>query len=412
MGNVRSLSLAALVPLAMGCCAPEPKPLPAVLAPAALSIDATIQARHLPFGGILDPIFASSTSQEIVGYTRCGDSAIWTGHYLAAESYRYKVSSDPAALANAQAALAYLKNLVDTTGTDVLSRCIVPINSPFAAGILSEESANGVHASGANYWIGNTSRDQYIGVFFGLGVAYDMLDTATQPAIQTLVTRLLNFLIAHAWSIVMPNGSISTTFLIRPDEQLGLLQVGRHVNSAQFASAYQNLAASGSALAIAAVAVDSQDNRDSYFKFNLDAINLFNLIRLETDTTLLGNYQSAYGFFRGAIRNHMNAHFNMVDRALNGASSRRDFATEAYLREWLFRPRRDLFIDLRGRYPSCVSADQSCNPLPVAQRIPTDFLWQRSPFQLDGGGSGLIESAGIDYLLPYWMARYYGVIRD
>jgi uncharacterized protein (TIGR03437 family) len=48
--------------------------------------------------------------------------------------------------------------------------------------------------------------------------------------------------------------------------------------------------------------------------------------------------------------------------------------------------------------------------VPVPQRPPTDFLWQRDPFQLSGGGSGLIESNGIDYILPYWMARYYGVI--
>jgi uncharacterized protein (TIGR03437 family) len=42
-------------------------------------------------------------------------------------------------------------------------------------------------------------------------------------------------------------------------------------------------------------------------------------------------------------------------------------------------------------------------------RPPTDFLWQRSPFQLAVGGAGIIESAGIDYILPYWMARYYGL---
>jgi hypothetical protein len=130
----------------------------------ALSIDAIIQSRHSPFGGILDPIFAGPDSQAITGYTRCGDSALWTGHYLAAEAYRYKVSGDPAALANAQIALAYLKTLVDVTGTNVLARCIVPIHSNYAAGITSEESANGIHASGANYWIGNTSRDEYVGV--------------------------------------------------------------------------------------------------------------------------------------------------------------------------------------------------------------------------------------------------------
>jgi uncharacterized protein (TIGR03437 family) len=42
-------------------------------------------------------------------------------------------------------------------------------------------------------------------------------------------------------------------------------------------------------------------------------------------------------------------------------------------------------------------------------RPPTDFLWQRNPFQLAGGLYGTIEGAGIDYILPYWMARYYAV---
>ncbi len=378
----------------------------------ALSIDAIIQSRHLPFGGILDPIFSSSDSPAITGYTRCGDSALWTGHYLAAEAYRYKVSGDPAALANAQTALAYLKTLVDVTGTDVLARCVVPINSNYAAGITSEESANGIHESGANYWVGNTSRDEYIGVFFGLSIAYDLLGAPVQPAVQALATRLLNFLTAHAWSVVMPDGSSSTTFVIRPDEQLGLLQVGRQVNSGQFGATYQNFAATASTLASLPVAVDCADARDSYFKFNLDAINLFSLIRLETDSRLLGSYQSAYQLFRGTVKDHRNAHFNMVDRALNGANSRRDLETVSYLRQWLFRPRRDFNVNLEGQYPSCVSSDQSCDPLPVVQRIPTDFLWQRSPFQLQGGGSGLIESAGIDYILPYWMARYYNVVGD
>jgi hypothetical protein len=53
---------------------------------------------------------------------------------------------------------------------------------------------------------------------------------------------------------------------------------------------------------------------------------------------------------------------------------------------------------------------EACSPLPVPVRVPTDFLWQRDPFQLVGGGRGLIEGAGIDYILPYWMSRYYGVI--
>ncbi len=42
----------------------------------------------------------------------------------------------------------------------------------------------------------------------------------------------------------------------------------------------------------------------------------------------------------------------------------------------------------------------------------TDFLWQRSPYLLypDRRGNGTIETAAIDYLLPYWMARREGIL--
>jgi hypothetical protein len=36
-----------------------------------------------------------------------------------------------------------------------------------------------------------------------------------------------------------------------------------------------------------------------------------------------------------------------------------------------------------------------------------DFLWQGSPYQLDADRRATQESQGIDYLLPYWMLRYY-----
>jgi hypothetical protein len=379
----------------------------------ALAISANIQARHMPFGTILDPIFTSPATNDIAGYTRCGDSAIWTGHYLAAESYRYKVTNDPAALANARKALAGLQSLVDVTGTDLLARCLVPMNSIYAAGIAREEAANGIYNSGQNYWVGNTSRDQYIGAFFGLSVAYELLDQAdTQAAIQSLMTRMLDFLISRAWTVLMPDFKPSTTFVIRPDEQLGLLQVGRQVNPGQFSSSYRKLAAEAAALSITPVAIESQDDRGSYFKFNLDAINLFDLIRLENDPGLSAAYRSAYGFFRSATKDHMNAHFNMIDRALNGPDPKRDAQTVLFLYQWLERPSRDVYVDLRGQFPTCGSSEQSCNPIPVNQRVPTDFLWQRSPFQLVGGGSGLIESSGIDYILPYWMARYYRVLNN
>ncbi len=383
----------------------------------ALSISANIQGRHVPFGTILDPIFAAPDSDQIVGYTRCGDSAIWTGHYLAAEAFRYKVTGSADALANAQEALAGLTLLTDVTGTNLLARCAVPLDSGYLASIVQQESANGSYmgssAAGKAYmWIGNTSRDEYLGAFFGLCVAYDMIgDAPTRAQIAALITRLLDNLLAHVWTIVLPDLSVSTTFVIRPDQQLTLLQIGRHVN-AKYNGAYSSLAILAPSV-IAPISVDAADTHSSYFKFNLDYISFYHLIGLEDSSFRKIFYSSAYGILRAATVTHQNAHFDMIDRSISGPNPGRDFDTRVFLDQWLKRPRRDPYVDLRGVYPSCGSpGTEACNPIPILARVPTDFLWQRDPFQLTGGGSGVIEGSGIDYILPYWMARYYGIERQ
>ncbi len=373
----------------------------------ALALDNDIQARHMPFGIVLDPMYAGANSTQIVGYTRCGDAALWTGSYLAAESFRYQVTRSADALNNVRRALAGIQSLVDVTGTDVLARCTFPANSPYADGIESEESANGVYTNPGNgmVWIGHTSRDQYSGVFFGLGVAYDLVDDAgVHASVAALAGRLLDFLIAHGWTVVMPDATVSTSFLARQDQILSLLQVGRHINPARYSAVFDQHNVLLDLGFLVPLVLDA-DSDDSYFKFNLDYINLYNLIRL--DTTGNATYRQGYAAIRLHTAWQQNAFFDLIDRALKGPDAARDAETTALLEQWLQRPRRDVYVDLTGQVPDCGGV--ACQPIPVPWRVPTDFLWQRSPFQLAGGGKGLIESAGIDYVLPYWMARYYGV---
>jgi len=398
----RSLGLLVLAALTLSSAEPD-----------SLAIDTTIQQRHQPFGTILSPIF-SKDGASIVNYTRCGDSALFTGLYLAAEAYRFRTTGAPDAIANLRGALAGLKLLTDITGSDVLARCALPADSPYAAGIQSEEASNGVYKSTVSgkpwVWIGNTSRDQYTGVFFSLGVAYDLIgDPSVRTGVEALVTRLLNELLHTSWNVTMPDGRSSTTFLLRSDQQLTFLQIGKQVNPDAFSSDY---ARSASLLAFTVPAIlftETLDTHGSYFKFNLDFLNLYHLIRLETDDSTRGTYEAAFDLIRSATESHLNPHFNMIDRALHGLNTARDAETRADLAAWLKRPRMDVYVDWRGKVPSCGGSNEACQPLPVEQRPPSDFLWQLDPFQLSGGGSGIIETAGIDYILPYWMARYYRV---
>jgi uncharacterized protein (TIGR03437 family) len=98
----------------------------------------------------------------------------------------------------------------------------------------------------------------------------------------------------------------------------------------------------------------------------------------------------------------------MIDRALEGPDAARDAETRSLLDQALAHPSRDFYSDLSSVVAVCGSA--ACFPIPVPIRTPATFLWEVNPFQLQGGGAGEIESSGLDYLLPYWMARYYGVV--
>ena len=381
----------------------------------ALAIDANIQARHMPYGAVMDPILSLPDLSTVTDYTRCGDSAIWTGHYLAAEAFRYKVTGDAGALTNINNAISAINNLINVTGGNVLARCALPLDSPYTASISSQEAANGIYNGsvfGAPWiWVGNTSRDQYIGVFFGLTVTYDMVTDQRRPQLVLLPDHApAQQPIGNLWNIVLPDGTITTTFLIRPDQQLSLLLIGKHVNGGAFANKYSVLSNGISSAVLAPIAVDCADQTSSYFKFNLDYLTFYTLKRMGSGFSSLW-YGLAYDNLRATTSNHQNAHFNMIDRAISGANSIRDAQTRALLDTWLLRPRVDVYRDFSSQFPSC-SNNEACQPLPVQYRVTTDFLWQRDPFQLSGGGNGDIETAGIDYILPYWMGRYYGVITE
>ncbi|HLK69679.1 MAG TPA: hypothetical protein VKU19_39895 [Bryobacteraceae bacterium] len=362
----------------------------------ALAISANIQAKHMPFGTVMDPIYASATSDQIVGYTRCGDSALWTGAYLAAESFRYKVTQTADALKNVKSALAGLQLLSNVTGDNRLARCTFPSNSPYAAGIESEEASNTINQNPPLVWVDNTSRDQIVGAFFGLCVAFDMVDDPdVKSGVSNLTTLLIGYISRHNWS---PNNDATNTFELRPEELQMLLQVARHVNPSNTVSGPFFVPPVDTAVGVDVLSLSS------YFKFNLDYMSFYNLVKLQDNADNFGAYLAVLRF----TASHQNAFFDMVDRALEGPNAARDAEAAALLDQWLLRPRRDPYVDLTKTVSVC--GTEACTPVQVPMRPPTDFLWQRDPFELMGGGVGTIEGAGVDYILPYWMGRYYGVI--
>src|SRR5688572_4203892 len=138
--------------------------------PQALAISANIQRLHVPYGTMIDPVFASADPASpdftrLVSYTRAGDAAIWTGHYLAAEAFRFGVTRSREALRNVRRTVDGITGLVDVTGTDLLARFYMPTTSPYVADITAGEQKHnrpeGTIGRQPNSWRGKTRRDTY-----------------------------------------------------------------------------------------------------------------------------------------------------------------------------------------------------------------------------------------------------------
>lgn len=376
-------------------------------------ISRQLTRRHLPHGTVFDPQFASPESDEIVGYIHAADAAIWTGHFIAAEAHNFAVTRAPRARKNVRKALEAIRLLVLVSGNDVLARAAVPVGSRWESAILSNNPDHIYYSTveGVDYvWVGNTSRDQYSGVFFGLGFVWEFMrdDPVIRGLVVDIADRLLGYLINNAWTVEMPDGALSTTFIQRPDQQLAFLQTGRQIKPERFDSAYRSVRSAYGKLVKLPISAEATDPHGSYFKFNLDHINLVHLLRHEEPGEFLPFYQDAWETLRGVTREHGNPHFDMLARVVEGPDPDRDRAIKRMLKDWLKRPRRIGYEDRSDEYAAC-GDNQACDALPTLARPPTDFLWQRSPFLLSGGLGGDVEGSGIDYLLPFWMARYFGI---
>ncbi len=375
------------------------------------AISNRIKSAHLPYNIIFGVITSEPTNQVVIAYDNVGDSALWTGLYLGAESFRYHATQSPEALANVERALSGVEVLAGAKGDGYLARAIFAVNGLGVDHFKQVEGGYGLHLfthkSEPYYWQGGVTRDQYSGIYFGLAVAYDYVnDESIRLRVRNVVTKLTDYLIKSKWTLTV-NGKTSTTFLQMPQQKLSILRVASHMNPESFQKKYEAMRSREQSLTNLAISVQMKEQHKSYYKFNLEYLYMFNLLRLEPSNN---HYKKAYSSLRKATAGHINASFNMYDRVLNGSEGARDAETVSMLAERIKRGFRNQTIDLRGKYEDC--GGRACSPVPVRDRAFDGYMWQRSPFFLFYEGDPRIEHAGIDYLLPYWMGRVFNVIAD
>ncbi len=365
-----------------------------------------------------DPAYGSGNVQAYWGQ---GDSAFWTGHFLAALAYRAKVAPDPALEARADEILTALTRCLDVSPQGQLSRVAFPLASPYAAPLYNDPRMFVATLPGGSYiGLDDVSRDQYIGVVLGLGRVLEAFP-ALEGRAAGLIDRLLTYLHVSGWSAFENDGiTLSASFAQNPLAMLALLQNGKRALPTRWGGEFDAWAP---LLAVAWFPAwfGTLNTHEEYYKFNLLHDNLVNLCEVETDPDRYREYLKILRLERAALAHHQNAWFDAVyAMAVPPAATALGPEVETGLQRWAARPRRGYavansldpqipqtlfhFLD-PSKPPEIIAAV----PLPVERRRYADYLWQRSPFDLDGTWPDTFQAPGLDLLLPYWFGRAHGM---
>jgi hypothetical protein len=304
------------------------------------------------------------------------------------------------------------------------------------------------------------SRDEYIGTVYGLLAAFDVVgpdDPSLQAEARDDVLTMVGYLERHGWCIVYPwtrsesgnpagDPSVVPLFTQTPQAQLRMTQAAWHVaqvaGTPEQKATWQALWDQGLAtmgpnyLNDQLLAIQNPSN--AYYGFNLNYLNTYDLVRLADDPASEALFRQGLAIVDATAGDDLNAHFEAITYSLTGDPAKRD-AAWTHLRDWMAyhdatspvtnstRCGHDLecvpddqvtFVqdtpagEQRVVQPGQSTTERDAAPLPIAQRPPQDFLWQRSPFTLDGSQDPVVSQPGVDFLSPYWMLRYWTEVRQ
>jgi hypothetical protein len=446
-----------------------------------------------------------------------GDAGLWSGTYLAAESYRYALARAHAAdgpqrgfwRQEQTAAKARIDTLLSQTDlrTNIATSWQTSLSPSVGSGTPPTVSYGGGLVAGQKgmlmfscapadappgramqinsdvrgpwHWSGvgrpsrlaqppgdyvceaSTTRDTYAGVFFGLLTAYDLVaqdDPDVRDLIRDDILAMADFLLKYGWNYAHPHGdvnlppfgdvydnSVTPIMVISPVYRLGISQAALHVASTagpadeatKWRAVYTEELASQLPSDTVAEEVNDPTPTAGYYSWNLAHLMFSSLVRLAGDDPVVSEVaRRNFSIVDRQTSDDDNAWFETVTYGMSGEPGRLAKAVE-HLREWRdYRAATDRggLVDGRagcGTVRTCVPEDQydvivdtpageqrttvpgssttlrAVDPVPVAERSPQDFLWQRSPFtDITGSTTAEHEEPGIDYLLPYWMLRY------
>ncbi len=403
------------------------------------------------------------------------NDGLWTSMYGAGEAYAWAVTKDPKAKARARKAYDAMRFLWTVTqgGTPpapkgFVARTVLPVSAgdPNASAYTPEkdrlfratrDSSWKImnprwprSADGKWFWKADTSSDELDGHYFFYGVYFDLVakgDPAEEARVREHVAALTDHLVDNNFQLVDHDGKVTRWGAFNPealnfdlkwadDRPLDCFSILAYLKTAEHITGNPKYAAASKYLIEKhGYAVNSMMNKHhmgpgggNQSDDEMALMMLHNLLRYETDPQLRSAYGIAMRRRWEVERPELNPVFNYLAGAvLTGMRYTDTHGTDEltpdgpWLEESLDTLRRFPLDRVNWRLTNSHRKDIRMignqrgmrldgRVLPIDERYVNH--WNHDPWRLDQGGNGQELASGASFLLPYYMGRYHGYVKE
>lgn len=388
-----------------------------------------VQKRHVRWGMTSDSILQTPGDLSTNKTVSSDNDGLWTQMYIAAEAFRYAVTREADARANAKVGLEAMLRLEQITGISGFhARSIIKIGED----IQPKDGEWHTMADGQWRWKGDTSSDEIVGHYFGYAVYYDLVaDEAEKQKIRGVVTRMTDHILNNNYQLIDVDGKRTRWGWWAPEDiwedpdETGLraLHMLAHLKTAyyltgnaRYSQAYEELINKHRYHLLMRNQKINYPGRVNHSDDELAFLSYYPLLVYEKDAKLREVYLQSLERSWLVERPERNPLWNFIYAACSGA---KEFDRAESLRtlheipmdliEWTVTNshRLDVPMDLLA---DRFKRKQALIVLPYDELPMTK--WNGNPYRIDGGNGGRTEDDGAYFLLPYWMGRYHKLISE
>lgn len=359
------------------------------------------------------------------------NDGLWTGKYVASQCFRYAVTGEKAALENARRSMKAMLYLMSVTGIPGFTARAIRREGEFGYGDGDPEWV--LAKDGSCEWKCETSSDEMTGHFFTASIYYDLCaDKKEKAEISKAICAIVDHIERSGFALIDHDGKPTTWANWNPDslnyddrwvwergvnslELLAFIKVAYHMSgNKHYDELYQKMI-NEHHYALNIVNHKRPDGHTCHIDDNLGFLSATTLLRLEDNPdirrlVLMGmeHHFEYEKIERTPFWNIIYAAFTGRDECLGDAvQALRELPLSLIAYEIVNSNRRGLVYDDEQEFWG--EPTQLKNPLPVDERPLGKY--DANPFSFDGGNGTRAED-GTMYLLPYWFARYYGLIKE